>query len=60
VRNPDIYAKAAEELERNFSLTSVNAISSRLSDSRKIVSVILSFTNKETGAVEKYISLGWT
>jgi hypothetical protein len=54
VRNPDIYAKAAEELERNFSLTSVNAISSRLSDSRKIVSVILSFTNKETGAVEKY------
>ena len=54
VRYPAIYVKAAEELERNFLLTSVNAIFSRLSDNRKIVSVIQSFTNKETGAVEKY------
>ena len=54
VRYPAIYVKAAEELERNFFLTSVNAIFSRLSDNRKIVSVIQSFTNKETGAVEKY------
>jgi hypothetical protein len=54
VRYPAIYVKAAEELERNFLLTSVNAIFSRLSDNRKIVSVIQSFANKETGAVEKY------
>lgn len=54
VRYPAIYTKAAEALERNFSLTSVNAILSRLRDSRKIISVILSFTNIETSAVEKY------
>jgi len=53
VRYPVVYAKAADELERNFSLTSVNAISSRLSGSRKIISVVFSFTNREIGAVEK-------
>lgn len=54
VRYPAIYAKVAEEQERNFSLTSVEAVSSRLSDSRKIISVVFTFTNKETGIVEKY------
>lgn len=54
VRYPTIYTKSAEEHERNFSLTSVEAISSRLSDSRKIISVVFSFTNRETGSVEKY------
>ena len=54
VRYLAIYSTAAEKLENSFSLTSAEAIPSRLSDSRKIVSVIQSFTNKETGAVEKY------
>ncbi len=54
VRYPAIYAKAAEEQKRNFSLTSVDAVSSRLSDSRKIISVVFTFTNRETGIVEKY------
>ncbi|MFB3766408.1 MAG: hypothetical protein ACE14P_14335 [Methanotrichaceae archaeon] len=54
VRYPAIYTKAAEELNRNFLLTSVNAIISRLNDCHKIVSVVFSFTNRETGTVEKY------
>lgn len=54
VRYSAIYTKGAEELERNFSLTSVDALLSRLSNNRKIVSVVFSFTNMETGIVEKY------
>jgi len=54
VRYSPIYARVAEELERNFLLTSVEAIPSRLSNNCKIVSVIFSFTNKETSVVEKY------
>ena len=53
VRYPTIYAKAAQEIERNFSLTSVEADSTP-SDSRKIISVVFSFSQRETGAVEKY------
>ena len=45
---------AAEKLENSFSLTSAEAIPSRLSDSRKIISVVFSFTNRETGIMEKY------
>ncbi len=54
VRYPAIYAKAAEEFERNFSLTGVEARPSRLSGARKIVSVIFSYTNRETDVTEKY------
>lgn len=54
VRYPAIYVKAAEELDRDFLLTSVNAITSRLNDSHKIISVVFSFTNRESGTVEKY------
>lgn len=53
VRYPAIYAKAAEEIERDFSLTSVEARHSRLSDNHKIISVVFSFANK-TGIMEKY------
>jgi hypothetical protein len=53
VRYPAIYSKAAEEQERDFSLTSVEAIFTRLSDSRKIISVVFIFTNRKTSAVEK-------
>ncbi len=54
VRYPAIYAKAAEELERNFSMTSVESRHSRLSDNCKIISVVFSFTNGETGVIEKH------
>jgi len=54
VRYLAIYSTAAEKLEHNFSLTSAEAIPSRLSDSRKIISVVFSFTNIETGIMEKY------
>jgi hypothetical protein len=54
MRYPAIYSLAAEELERNFPLTSVEVLPSRLSDSRKIISVVFSFTNGETGIIEKY------
>ena len=54
VRYLAIYSTAAEKLENSFSLTSAEAIPSRLSDSRKIISVVFSFTNRETGIMEKY------
>ena len=54
VRYPAIYAKAAEEFEDNFSLTGVEARPSRLSGARKIVSVIFSYTNRETDVTEKF------
>ena len=54
VRYPAIYANAAEEFERNFSLTGVEARPSRLSGERKIVSVIFSYTNRETDVTEKF------
>ena len=54
VRYPAIYAKAAEEFEHNFSLTGVEVRPSRLSGARKIVSVIFSYTNRETDVTEKF------
>ena len=51
---PPIYTMAAEKFERNFSLTSAEAHPSRLSDSRRIVSVVFSFTDRENGITEKY------
>ena len=53
VRYPAIYVKAAQELEHNFSLTSVEADSTP-NDSRKIISVVFSFSQRETGAVKRY------
>ena len=54
VRYPGIYAKAAEEFGRNFSLTGVVARPSRLSGARKVVSAIFSYTHRETDVTEKY------
>ncbi len=54
VRYPAIYAKAAEEFGRNFSLTGVVARPSRLSGARKVVSAIFSYTHRETDVTEKY------
>ncbi len=53
VRYPAIFAKAAEMHQRNFSLTTVEVRPSRLSGRRRIVSVIFSYTNRETDVTEK-------
>jgi hypothetical protein len=54
VRYPAIYAQAAEMHGRNFSLTAVGVRASRLSGVRKIVDVIFSYANRQTGVTEKY------
>ena len=54
VRYPAIYAQATEMFGRNFSLSSVQVIPSRLSGTRKVVSVVFSFTNRQTDVTEKY------
>jgi PatG Domain len=53
VRYPAIYAAVAEAHARNLSLSAVDVRRSRLSGVRKIVDVILSFTNRTTDVVEK-------
>jgi PatG Domain len=54
VRYPAIYAQAAEEYARDFSLTGVEARPSPLSGTRIIVEVIFSFTNRNTDFTEKF------
>jgi hypothetical protein len=56
VRYPQIYTHEAEMLGRDFSLTKVEVASSRLSaaGTRKLVNVIISYTNRSTDVVEKY------
>jgi hypothetical protein len=54
VRDPSIYAKAAEAFEANSSLTGVEVRPSRLSGSRKIVDVIFTYTSRQTGVEDKY------
>jgi hypothetical protein len=49
-----IYAKAAEEFERDFSLSAVDVRPSSLGVTRKIVDVIFSFTNRQTDFTEKF------
>ena len=54
MRYPTIYAKAAEEFGRDFSLTGVEVRPSPLSGTRKIVDVIFSYTNRNTDFTEKF------
>ena len=54
VRYPAIYTHTTEMFGRNFSLTGVEIIPSRLSGVRKLVDVILVYTNRGTDVVEKY------
>ena len=54
VRYPAIYAKAAEEFARDFSLTAVEVRPSPLSGTRRIVEVIFSYTNRNTDFTEKF------
>jgi hypothetical protein len=53
-RYPAIYAITADAHNRNAALTAVEVRPSRLSGVRRIVDVILSFTNRQTDVVEKY------
>jgi hypothetical protein len=54
MRYPAIYAKAAEEFAKDFSLTGVEVRSSPLSGTRNIVDVIFSYTNRNTDFTEKF------
>jgi hypothetical protein len=54
MRYPGIYAKAAEEFARDFSLTGVEVRPSPLSGARKIVDIIFSNTNRNTDFTEKF------
>ena len=54
VRYDRIYAQTSEMHARNFSLTGVEVRPSRLSGTRKIVDLILAYTNRQTDVTEKY------
>ena len=54
VRYPAIYAKAAEEFSRDFSLSAVEVRPSPLSGTRKVVDVISCFRNRNTDYEEKF------
>jgi hypothetical protein len=54
MRYPAIYARAAEEFGRDFSLTGVEVRPSPLSSTRNIVDVIFSYTNRNTDFMEKF------
>ena len=54
MRYPAIYAKTAEEFGQACSLTGVEVRSSPLSNTRKIVDVIFSYTNRNTDFTEKF------
>lgn len=58
MRYPAIYAKAAEEFARDFSLTGLEVRPSPLSSTRKIVDVIFSYTNRNTEFTEKFFCEG--
>jgi PatG Domain len=54
MRYPAIYAKAAEEFARDFSLAGVEVRPSHLSGTRAIVEVISAYTNRSTDFTEKF------
>jgi hypothetical protein len=54
VRDPAIYARAAEAFARNSSLTSVEVRPSALGGVRRIVDVVFTFTNRSTDVMEKF------
>ena len=54
MRYPGIYAKAAEQFGRDFSLSGVEVRPSPLSGTRKIVDCIFSYTNRNTDFKERF------
>ena len=56
VRYDRIYSLAAEQFANNASFTSIDVLPSSLSGTRKIVDVVLSFTDRSTDVVSKYFT----
>jgi hypothetical protein len=56
VRYPAIYTATADAHQRNAALSGLEVRPSRLSGARRIVDVILSFTNRSTDVTEKYFT----
>ena len=54
VRYPAIYANAVEQHAGDFSLSSVDVLPSSLSGVRRIVEIILSYTNRNTDFTQKF------
>src|SRR5216683_1383733 len=54
MRYPAIYAKAAEEFARDFSLSAADVRPSPLSGTRRIVDCIFSYTNRKSDFTEKF------
>jgi hypothetical protein len=54
LRYPAIYAKAAEEFARDFSLSAVETRRSPLSGTRKVIEAIFSYTSRNTDFTEKF------
>jgi hypothetical protein len=54
MRYPGIYAKAAEEFAREFSLTGLDVLLPPLSGARKMSDVVFSYTNRNTDFTEKF------
>lgn len=54
VRYPNIYALAAEQQNRNASMSKIDVRTSRLSGARKIVDVIFTFTHRQTDVQESH------
>lgn len=54
VRYPQIYTHTAEMFGQDCSLTGVEVMPSRLAGNRKLVNVILSYTNRKTDVIDKY------
>jgi hypothetical protein len=56
MRYPAIYTTVADAYARNASLTGVDLVLSRLSGTRKIMDLILSFTNRNNEFTEKFFT----
>ena len=54
VRYPAIYAVTSDQFGKNFSLTAVEVLPSRMSGTRKIVNVVFTYTNRQTDVDEKF------
>lgn len=54
VRYPQIYAKTAEAFARGQALTAIESRPSRLSGTRKILDVLLSYSDRSTDVTEKF------
>jgi len=54
MRYPAVYAKAAEQFGKDFSLSAVDVRPSSVSGTRRIVDVIFTYTNRNSDFVEKF------